>query len=202
MVLQLGDLTFRHLWQIWLIDVTATNVFITLIAILCIGSFLWGVRVHFRQDGAMPWGMRIITLASIGGYLVMLGLLLVNHASALSKSLGTALMLLSLGIFWWAVRTTRGRSLTLAYSIDSPVSLVHSGPYRFVRHPFYLSYLCFWVAGVVATATSAFGVMFFLMLALYLRAALMEEAKFLGSPLENSYRQFQAETGMFFPRLK
>ena len=202
MVFDLGNLTFRHLWQIWLIDVTAANVSIALIAMLCIGSYLWGVRAHFRQDGAMPLGMRIIALASVGGYLVMLGLLLVNSASAISKVLGTALMLLSLAIFWWAVGTTRGRNLALAYSIDSPASLVHDGPYRFVRHPFYLSYLCFWVAGVVATATSAFGVMFFLMLALYLRAALMEEAKFLGSPLENSYRQFQAETGMFLPRLK
>ena len=150
----------------------------------------------------MPWGMRIITLASIVGYLVMLSLLLVNHASALSKALGAGLMLLALAIFWWAVRTTSGHSLTLAYSLDSPVGLVNEGPYRFVRHPFYLSYLCFWMAGVVATGQPLFGVIFILMLALYWRAAWMEEAKFLNGPLADVYRQFQAQAGMFFPRRK
>ena len=202
MALDLTSFTLPQLWESWLINATLINLTITFIATCCIGCFLWGVKAHFRQNGAMPLGMRIITLSSIGGYLVMLHLLLINDASALSKALGTALMLLALTIFWWAVRATSGLNFTLAYSVDSPITLVQKGPYRFVRHPFYLSYLCFWSAGVVATDTLLFGIVFLLMLGLYLRAALMEEAKFLDSPLRNLYREFQSQTGMFLPKFR
>ena len=38
---------------------------------------------------------------------------------------------------------------------DTPASLNQSGPYRFVRHPFYTSYSLTWLAAAVATASAA-----------------------------------------------
>jgi protein-S-isoprenylcysteine O-methyltransferase Ste14 len=70
-----------------------------------------------------------------------------------SAPLGLAIQAGSVGLRVWAMHTLRGHyAPTLRVVDDQPV--VRSGPYRFVRHPGYLSVLLLW-AGAALTARNA-----------------------------------------------
>ena len=111
------------------------------------------------------------------------------------------LFLLALALFVWTVRLTRKTPLTVAYARDEPALLLKRGPYRYVRHPFYVSYLLFW-AGTAAASPGVFPwAVPLVMLLVYWHAARREEAKFAASPLASAYADYRARVGMFLPRL-
>jgi protein-S-isoprenylcysteine O-methyltransferase Ste14 len=119
--------------------------------------------------------------------------------SVYAEAIGLATTAVAAALFWWAVVTTRRRRLTLAFSDDAPVFMISTGPYRWVRHPFYASYLAWWCAvalecgGVLPWAMPA------IMVFLYARAARMEEAKFASSPFSRDYAAYVSKTGMMMP---
>src|SRR5687767_7646044 len=89
---------------------------------------------------------------------------MVAHLAALSfpgtvdgvaGTIGVLLLAASLALFWATVGVNLGRPLSLAFSRDQPAHLVTVGPYKLVRHPFYLAYTLAWVGGTVATAQPA-----------------------------------------------
>src|SRR5579859_2144839 len=58
--------------------------------------------------------------------------------------LGLGLMVMGLGLKWWAMRTLgRFYTRTLRARADQPV--VEGGPYRYVRHPGYLGAVLMWL---------------------------------------------------------
>jgi len=125
--------------------------------------------------------------------------LLLPKPRDLNIALGWALYAASIGLFWWSVRTTRDRPLSWAFSWGQPDHLVVTGPYRLVRHPFYSSYLCAWVAGVLTTAFFPLVVCVVLMAFLYLRASECEERKFLETSFKDEYADYKAKTAKFVP---
>jgi len=60
----------------------------------------------------------------------------------------------SLALFTWSVSATFNSDFALAFAKAQPSRLMVSGPFRYVRHPFYTSYLIFWLAIFVATLSS------------------------------------------------
>lgn len=174
---------------------------ITVLAIsgVCFGSFAWAIKTHFVMSERMPSGMLVISVASflgMGTFLVT-GILFPN-----TSWIPLPILLTSLGIFIWAVLETRKDRLTVAFSEDRPGHLITRGPYRFVRHPFYLSYMLFWLAGAMATSSLLPWLVFVLMAGIYVFAARTEERKFCVSELQDEYREYVAATGMFFPRVR
>lgn len=83
-----------------------------------------------------------------------------------------------------------------------PGLLVVSGPYRWIRHPFYSAYLLVLAASLamagaswpLVAATAG-------LVAVFVGSATREEAQLLASPLGPRYRLWQKRSGMFFPRL-
>jgi protein-S-isoprenylcysteine O-methyltransferase Ste14 len=108
----------------------------------------------------------------------------------------------ALALFWWACQINRRQPLSAIFSSDLPAHLVQDGPYRLVRHPFYTSYLLGWLGGWVATGEWYVAVTFLIMLAVYVRAARMEESKFSGSSLTSEYEAYRARTGLFLPSFR
>lgn len=174
----------------------------TVLAISCFASFYWALKFFFAQKAPTETGMRLINLMGPVFTLVHIAMLSF-HSSQSPRLLGTgfALYLLSLILFWWTIRTNRKRPLTLAFSEDKPEHLVKEGPYAWVRHPFYTSYTIAWIAGVIATAYPLLIVTVIAMLAIYVRAAHLEEGKFATTPLAAEYEAYTRRTGRFFPRI-
>lgn len=168
----------------------------------CYGSFIWGMASFFRLAGRLSLGIRVVQVA--GGAMVVLHfvfLCLSNDFAAVSFSLAAALYSGSLLLFWSAISIHRRRPPTLCFSRDVPQHLIVSGPYRWVRHPFYTAYMLAWLAGVVVTHQPWLLLSLLLMSSLYIRAAYLEERKFEASSLAAEFAEYRRRTGMFLPRI-
>ena len=167
------------------------------LGLACFASFSWAVKGHFRATGAMPPGMRLIGAASLLGFLHFLWQL--RHGAA-SWPIVALLFGLALWLFVWTIRATRSTPPTLAFATDAPDILFCHGPYRYVRHPFYLSYILFWIGTAVSAARPGTWAVPLVMGALYFQAASREERKFARSALAPDYDAYRRQTGMFLPR--
>jgi protein-S-isoprenylcysteine O-methyltransferase Ste14 len=164
----------------------------------CFGAFSWGVKGHFRQTGAMPLGMKVTSGLSMVGFAWFLWHLTAGAGAAWPVALG--LFAGALMVFAWAIWATRQTPPTLAFDTDQPSFLLRHGPYQYVRHPFYLAYLMFWIGTAVAVQSVLAWAAPLIFVALYFDAATREERKFATSELANAYAAYRAKAGMFLPR--
>ena len=166
----------------------------------CLGSFAWGMRKFFVQPSGSTLGMRIISLCGVAFAALHLFAIVVTPGIAPERGgAGAVMYLFSLGLFWWTIRTHSAVRLSAAFSHDLPVHLVEDGPYRFIRHPFYCSYVLAWFAGVIVTARWWLLPTLAAMIFIYWRAATDEEAKFSRSSLAQEYQRYRARTSWLFP---
>lgn len=174
------------------------NGTMAVLSVACFGSFAWAVKGHFRSRGPVPTGMRLISVASLASMAWFLERLLVDDLTSY-WAIAAAMVAVASILFWWAIRTTKLRRLTLAFDDDLPSFLYRQGPYRWVRHPFYASYVLFWVATSLTTPGLLPWVVPVGFVAVYVVAATREERKFETSPLASEYVRYRARTGMLLP---
>jgi protein-S-isoprenylcysteine O-methyltransferase Ste14 len=175
-----------------------------LLFVVCFGGFTWALQGGlFRKTEKAGFG---IVLTRVAGLVFML-----LHLLALFNNLrvtptwlawfGLLFYLAALWLFWQAVVLTRHQPLALAFSQEAPKKLLRGGVYRFIRHPFYTSYILGWLAGVLATSQLWLLVSVVVMTAIYVRAAGQEEALFLHSNWAQDYTNYKSTVGMFFPKI-
>ncbi len=168
----------------------------------CVASFGWGVRNFFTRPVGLTARMKWISGSSAAFGILHLFAILFSSGLTRERSLtGSVLYLCSAGLFWWSIRTSFNKPLSAAFSPDTPVHLVSQGPYRFMRHPLYTSYLLTWAAGCVVTAQWWLLPTALIMLAIYFAASSAEEEKFLRSPLGRDYQRYRLRTGRFLPNV-
>jgi protein-S-isoprenylcysteine O-methyltransferase Ste14 len=106
----------------------------------------------------------------------------------------------SLVIFHWAAYSIRGLMFSYAGNDDLPQFVHTSGPYAYVRNPFYLSYLLTEISTIVLWP-SVWGAGFIVLATLYFQwLARYEEAKFARSQVAVEYARYKARTGRLLPR--
>jgi protein-S-isoprenylcysteine O-methyltransferase Ste14 len=178
----------------------AVSAVLAVTGITCFSAFVWGVKSHFRKTQRIPDGTKLISVLSTAGFLSFITHLTLGHPGV---AWGFALLLFvaSLALFAWTVESTRRTPPTLAFDDDKPSFLLHQGPYRYVRHPFYLSYLMYWVGTAIAFDGALSWVIPVSLIAVYTQAATREEQKFAQSELAKAYECYRARAGMFLPRL-
>ncbi len=167
----------------------------------CFAAFSWAVKGHFQSVGHIPEGMRLTSLLSLAGCAWFLWRLFTGPAGP-AWPVGTALFIAAFLLFVWTIRATNTDRPTLAFADDTPHFLLQHGPYRYVRHPFYASYLLFWVGTALASRGWLPWLVPVVMLTLYVRAATGEERKFARSDLAHAYETYRQSVGMFVPRLR
>jgi protein-S-isoprenylcysteine O-methyltransferase Ste14 len=104
----------------------------------------------------------------------------------------------ALGI--WTFRSI-GRNITDTVVTRREHTLVTSGPYRLVRHPFYVTTALALLANALTTASWFIALMGSAALALMVLRTTTEEAK-LVERFGDDYRRYTARTGRFLPRLR
>lgn len=158
------------------------------------------IRGHFVSQ-KLPHAMKILVALSYLAVLVYLFALWTGAASLSQRIVGLSLQSFSAIFFNWARTTTLGNRFTAAFDTDKPTFLVKTGPYRFVRHPFYVSYVSFWVGSSLAAGSWMLWCLCILLVVSYVVAALLEEKKFKELMLAADYQFYATEVGFFFPKL-
>lgn len=93
-----------------------------------------------------------------------------------------------------------GKNLTDTVVTRADARLVTHGPYRWVRHPFYVVAGLLMAAVTVLSANALIGAASLVVLGL-LALRTPKEEQFLIERFGNEYRQYMARTGRYFPRL-
>ena len=166
---------------------------------VCFASFTWAVRALFRAENGMPARMRWLSLAGTACFAAQLWAIWRANLALVAICMGVALYMAALTLFWWAVPYARNAALRIAFSPNASHELITTGPYCYVRHPFYASYLLFWVAGVVESKSIWLCSTVLVMAAFYFVAIRQEEKEFLCGPLAAAYSDYRRRTGMLLP---
>jgi protein-S-isoprenylcysteine O-methyltransferase Ste14 len=115
---------------------------------------------------------------------------------------GAVLMAGALLLYEWARRTIAGRRFYIAWSAEVPEAVCESGPYRYVRHPLYASYIVAFGAQLAALPSPWSLAIFAFNAGLFLHAAVSDEHSLASSDLSAEYARYKRRTGMMFPRWK
>jgi protein-S-isoprenylcysteine O-methyltransferase Ste14 len=111
------------------------------------------------------------------------------------------MLVASFVLFWAAIRESSRARLLAAFDEKLPSSLLTTGPYAYVRHPFYTSYLLLWTGWSVATWSLWAVPPLAIIIMVYWSAARDEERKFAATPMAEDYAEYATRTGRFFPKL-
>ena len=102
-------------------------------------------------------------------------------------------------LMYWTL-SSLGKNLTDTVVIRAEASLVTHGPYRWVRHPFYVTAALLMASVTVLTANWLVGLFSLIVLAL-LAVRTPKEEQMLIERFGQQYRDYMARTGRFFPRI-
>jgi protein-S-isoprenylcysteine O-methyltransferase Ste14 len=172
---------------------------ILIIASLATFAVITGISTfHFTRKGAVPLGAIVISAAAVSSVAVFAWCAWTAPRDTL---LALPLYAAALGLFLWTIRTTRRRDFVLAFTKIVPASLSVDGPYAYVRHPFYVSYLIYHFTNALATTSLLPWAMFALMVVIYVVAARGEEQFLSQGDYGNEYGAYRRRTGMFIPKL-
>jgi protein-S-isoprenylcysteine O-methyltransferase Ste14 len=166
-------------------------------------SLVSGERLSRRAEGWLLVPLRLCGLLFISALAVFLiDPELVGWAAlplpAAVRWLGVGLGCCCLPLLFWVMRTL-GTNLTDTVVTRARHTLVTTGPYRWVRHPFYCVGVL-WFAAL--TAITASGLLLAIGLAAFVLLALrtpIEERKLL-ERFGDEYREYMSRTGPFWPR--
>lgn len=169
-----------------------------ILSVLNFLSFSWGVRGHFQMGNGMPLPMKILSACSIVFYGIFLVCLRSVHSGPWVLGMVIFLFIAALALFWWTIATTRRNRPDVAHHEAPPHQIYRNGPYRIVRHPFYLAYILFWIGTALSVgALQWFGALLFTVW--YGVLAYQEERRFIESDLGDIYADYQKKSWMLFP---
>lgn len=170
------------------------------LSVTCFVSFSWAIAKLFVPPPHMCSQMKVLGFAGV--FFSVAQLAMVARARPVPWRMASApvLYVVALGLFWWAVAHAARAQLNLAFTNATPVTLLVDGPYAYIRHPFYASYLLYWVAG--AFVSNWLWASVCVMGCFYFAAIHQEEDGFRVSHLAASYEAYRRRTGAVFPRLR
>jgi protein-S-isoprenylcysteine O-methyltransferase Ste14 len=113
--------------------------------------------------------------------------------------LGVGIGVVAGGLLIWTF-SNLGKNLTDTVVTRKQHTLVQSGPYRWVRHPFYVSVALALLANALATANWFIFVTGALLMLLLVMRTRREEERLLAR-FGQSYEDYMQRTGRFWPRL-
>ena len=140
---------------------------------------LWGQVSFLSGIAALAW------TGLFGGFAIDAGTL---GALALTAA--------SVALYEWARRTVGPQRLHVGLSGRVPGAVVEDGPYRWLRHPFYLAYMLAFGAVALALRSSTGTIVALANIALFAGMALHDEASLARSPLAEAYAAYRRRVGV------
>lgn len=177
------------------IGISIVGVFFTIMALVSMFFFV-------VADSGAKRARRIITIiAGSGSVYVLFRLSEQNSTPNYLNLFSILLYCYSIFIFCWAWRENKTRSFDFVGSNRMPKQIIQEGPYKFVRHPFYASYISAWIASYISTRDIIVLFISITLFIFYFHHSMREEKRFLDSHLSEQFRIYSSKSGMFIPRL-
>lgn len=178
----------------------ALDLVISVFSIAVVVQYAVSLRTHFASE-KMPTGTVVISLVVTATSVLYLLLLWFGTQNTTAQIVGLLMEISGMALFWWAIKASRAARLKMAFDKENPHGLVTTGPYAYLRHPFYTSYLIFWF-GWATTTWSPWAILPLpVIIVIYVLAALGEERKFSNTAMAADYAAYRQRSGFFWPKL-
>jgi protein-S-isoprenylcysteine O-methyltransferase Ste14 len=175
---------------------------VSLLLLFNFASFFWAALRHFEVSGKVPRKMLALSIMVLLCQLLTLVAIVLSQAPTnIMYWLGTATSLSSTLLFWRCIQVNKRKPLTGAYMENLPEHLQARGPYKYIRHPFYTSYILSYVGGAMVSQLGWTLLLVLVPALIYTHASMYEEAKFMQSGLNTHYNAYKRQAGRFWPRL-
>jgi protein-S-isoprenylcysteine O-methyltransferase Ste14 len=148
-----------------------------------------------RDNGAM-----LGQLSFISGMVCVLVMGLFYGLALPLALCGCIFALCSVMLYEWSRRTVVDRNFYVGLAGEVPPAVCDVGPYRYVRHPFYLSYMVAFLGVALAFPSLIVAGVCALNIGLFVYMAMDDERVLLQSPLASDYKNYKLRVGMFLPR--
>jgi protein-S-isoprenylcysteine O-methyltransferase Ste14 len=177
------------------------QLLLAVVMALAFVRFLYAAMRTFVLPDTWDGASQLSQLSFISGTVVAL-----SSARAVTVVPGNAiaagtLMLVAVALYEWARSTIRGRRFHIIYSDRVPEALCTDGPYRYIRHPLYTSYITAFVAVFILRPTPLATVVLVLNLVFFTYGSVRDERAIESSAFAADYAAYKARVGRFFPRL-
>lgn len=175
------------------------SIFVQSIVIITAFEFVAAMRLYFRQGAAKRpnYAMSIVSLSVVGyhGYCLFRNM----SMSWIPLSGSFVLLITSNLLFWSAIISHGSNRPAVVFGESLPNHLVTVGPYRFIRHPFYLAYILGFLGSSIASGFLLQYVTTILIFLLYNLAAQKEENSLLSSSFSEIYSHYLKKTWRWCP---
>ena len=175
------------------------DVILFAVSAAVLAQHILATRNHFVSK-EMATGAALLAVLVIGTAVIFALMTFLSPHPVLAVVIGVLIEGASLLVFRGAIRASKEAALLFAFDPGNPSSLLQTGPTG-VRHPFYTSYLMFWIGWAVAIYSLWALPPLVALMAFYVAAARGEERKFASTELENAYAQYRRRAGLFWPKL-
>jgi protein-S-isoprenylcysteine O-methyltransferase Ste14 len=150
-----------------------------------------------RDNGAM-----LGQISFISGMVCVLVMGLFYSLLVPAAVCGAILAVAAVMLYEWTRRTVVDRNFYVGLAGEVPPAVCDAGPYHFVRHPFYLSYMVAFVAVAVAFPSLIVAGVCLANIGLFVHMALDDERVLSSSSLGADYTSYKSRVGMFLPRVR
>jgi len=174
---------------------------ILLLYVLIVLSLLWGRFRFFKVHSGAPRLVVFLYDCAVTVQIIttLYFVISVTNIAPLFIYFSIVLYFMALIIFWWAVLTAK----TLDFAFSNKVgNIVTTGPFRFFRHPFYVSYILVWLSSTLLFKSPILWITLLYLIAFYVLSARKEEKVILKSEYSTEYEKYTKNVGMFLPRMK
>jgi protein-S-isoprenylcysteine O-methyltransferase Ste14 len=163
--------------------------------------FAVALQNFFVQPPVLTRGQRFFQDFSVLlGVTHGLALLVLNSAGEQWAGIGIGMYTVSLTLFLNAIEAARRVPMTRTFVYQPKCdTILTKGPYRFIRHPIYLSYSLAWSAAPVATHNWVLAATAAIMTACYVTSAREEERLMSSGARGAEYALWQKRTWSFIP---
>ena len=142
---------------------------------LFLSTFIWVISPQSLEWAAMPMAPEVRWIGAVSGAACSL-------------------------LMFWTLKSL-GRNLTDTVVTRATATLITTGPYRWVRHPFYVTAALLMTSVTILAANFLIGSISFFVLSMLAIRTPKEEQKLIEA-FGQSYRDYMTTTGRFFPRLR
>jgi protein-S-isoprenylcysteine O-methyltransferase Ste14 len=177
---------------------------------LILAVLMAGVFVHFLLAAARTFvlpgfvdsAVQLSQLSFMSGAVAAL-----MNATAVAVHVGNAMaacamMAGAVALYEWARSTIRGRKFHIIFSDRVPEAMCTDGPYRYIRHPLYCSYILAFLAVLVLRPTLFALIVSLLNMTFFVYGSIRDERAIRTSPLASDYAAYERRVGRFFPRVR